>query len=173
MNFSTSDMRGRNGGQRVSIPWDIPSSVLALPPVPCRCHPCYRQDVAPGGLFMFCGQTLMDDYSSTPRVIRTADRLLRAIWLSVPFRRHASMIATSYVFTYPRLFCAKVVPRRAQGAPSSSAFFFFFYSPSCLLPVFLFTQRVLGWECISLTKCLHVWGWKTEQDKLRERENDR
>lgn len=79
MNFSTSDVRGRDGGQRASIPWDIPSSVLALPPVPCRCHPCYRQDVAPGGLFMFCGQTLMDDYSSIPRVIRTADRLLRAI----------------------------------------------------------------------------------------------
>lgn len=165
INFSSSDVRARDGGQRASIPWDIPCSVLALPPVPCRCHPCYRQDVAPGGLFMFCGQTLMDDYSSTPRVIRTADRLLRAIWLPVPFRRHASMIATSYVFTYPPLFCAKVVPRRAQGGSSSSAFFLLLsllFAP-CLF-VYAACSRVRMHQSDKVSPCVRM------KDRARQTE---
>lgn len=76
--------------------------VLACPLIPPRCHPCYCQDFAPGGLFIQYGWTLMDDYTSTARVIRTTDKIAHNRMIICP--PGASTNATSHVFTCSRLF---------------------------------------------------------------------
>lgn len=51
---------------------------------------------------------------------------------------------------------------------------FFLCSPPPVCSLSLpFTLRVLRCERISLTKCLHVWGWGSGRDKRRGRQNDR
>lgn len=105
-----------------------------LPAAPCRCHPGFRQDAAPGGLFMSCGQTLMDDYSSTARVIRTADRLLTVTWPSVPFD---CRVVRVHVSTLP--FVQQWLQEEREVHCLLLLFFpplsFFLQSPSCLLLV--------------------------------------
>lgn len=69
MNFSTSVVQGRDGGQRACTRTARSPLQMSCRLPPGRC--------TPRGLFMSRGQTLMGDSGSTRRVIRTADGLVR------------------------------------------------------------------------------------------------
>lgn len=79
-------------GKSLALRWLYPQFLADVTPATAR-------TLDPGGLFMFCGQTLTDDLGSTSK----GNQVGRHFAQSRTALRHASVGATSYVLTHPRL----------------------------------------------------------------------